>query len=172
MNTVAELVNKETIANRRRMKKYEAEEAAEKKKQDSKQFSAEVAYIIKQFEYNVFRLDSTNEEVAKFILDHKGRFLLTKADQISQQMPGYIYVKPFLESLKFYKTESMGRKHITGSSKYNKWKKSLEDKFGVKIIIERHYIYKERYGHSGYATYPDEIFQGVLVRVELRKTNN
>lgn len=169
MSSVAELVKKEESAQARRLAQYEAERAAEKKKQDSKQFSAEVAYIIKQFEYNVFKLESSNKDVADFILEWKGRFFITHPGGLPQKMPGYIEVKPFMRALKFYRTERDGRKYIGGSSKFNKWKKALEKKFGVKIYIEREYVYKERFGNSGFRTYDDEIFQGVVAKVQVAK---
>lgn len=169
MASVAELVKKEKSIQARRMARYEAERAAEKKKQDSKQFSAEVAYVIKRFEYNVFNLDSSNKEVADFILENKGRFFITKAGGLPQEMPGYIEVEPYMRALKFYRVEDDGRKYIGGSRKYNKWKKALEKKFGVKITIEREWAYRDRYDNDGYATYPDQIFQGVVAHVSLAK---
>jgi len=164
MSSVAELVKKEQRSQAERLSQYEAEKAAEKKKEDSKQFSAEVAYIIKQFEYNVFKLSSTNKAVAKFILDYKGRHSITRAGGCNQTMPGYITIKPFLSALIFEKDESDGRQHITKSSKFNKWKKALEDKFGVNIYIRREYTYRERF-----ETFDDEIFQGVVASVQIVK---
>lgn len=169
MDSVASIVKSKQKERKERADTYEQQKMREKKKQDSKQFSGEVAYLIKQFEYNIFNLNSTNKQVADFLLDYKGKYYITKADDLTQQMPGYIYVKPFMYALKFYKTEKMGKQSITKSSKFNKWKKALEDKFKVKIYIERDYIYKERYGNSGYRTYDDEIFQGVLLTVQLQK---
>ena len=172
MPSVADLV-KETkesnAANEKRLLEYQA---MEQKKKDSKQYSAEIAYIIKQFEFNVFKLDSPNKKVADFITERHGRFFITKADGCDQRMPGYIKIKPNLSQLKFYRSETTGRKYIGGSPKFNKWKKSLEDKFGVKINVEREYTYRDRYGNSGYATYPDQIFQGVLVWISLAKKGN
>ena len=169
MASVADIV-KETKdtweAQEQRLREYQE---AEQKKKDSKQYSAEIAYIIKQFEYNVFKLDSSNKKVADFITERHARFFITKAGNCDQKMPGYIKIKPELSQLKFYRSESRGRKFIGGSPKFNKWKKSLEDKFDIKINFEREYTYRERFGNSGYATYPDEIFQGVLVWISLEK---
>ena len=79
MPSVADIV-KETKdsqdANEKRLREYQE---AEQKKKDSKQYSAEIAYIIKQFEFNVFKLDSPNKKVADFILERHGRFFITKA---------------------------------------------------------------------------------------------
>ena len=54
MPSVADIV-KETKdsqdANEKRLREYQE---AEQKKKDSKQYSAEIAYIIKQFVFNVF----------------------------------------------------------------------------------------------------------------------
>jgi hypothetical protein len=169
METVNDIVKREKASQTKRLKKYERDELAEKKKQDSKQFSGEVAYIIKQFEYNVFRFDSTNKKVADFILDYKGIFYVTYPGDLPQKMPGYIEVKPFMGAIKFERDEDNGRKYIGGSSKYNKWKKTLEKQFGVKIYIKREYRYEERYGSSGYQTYDDKIFCGVKASVRLVK---
>ena len=169
MPSVADIVKETESAQAKRLQKYLDAEKAEQKKRDSKQYSAEIAYIIKQFEYNVFSLKSTNRDVAKFITDYKGRFFITKADNCVQQMPGYIYIDPDLSQLKFHRDDNEGRKYIGSSPKFNKLKKSLEDKFGIKINIKREYTYRDRYSNSGYATYPDEIFQGVLVWIALKK---
>jgi hypothetical protein len=83
-------------------------------------------------------------------------------------MHGYITVKKNLSSLKFKKNEDEGRKYIWGSSKYNRWKKALEDKFGVNIYITRDYSYSDRFDSDGCATYPDMHFQGVMARVSLK----
>ncbi len=164
MNTVAELVKKEKSEQARRLARYKKQEANEKKRWDSKQFSGEVAYIIKQFEYNVFKLSSTNKEVADFLLDYKGRFSITRAGDCDQTMPGYVTIDPYLGALKFEKNDSDGRQYITKSSKFNKWKKALEKKFGVNIYFRRECSYRERF-----ETYDDEIFQGVVASVQLKK---
>ena len=167
MNSVASIGESKEKERKARANRYEKERAKEKKIKDSKQFSGEVAYLIKQFEYNVFNLNSTNKKVAEFILDYDNGLLITRTGNLPQQMPGYIAVDSFMDSLKFQKSEKVGKQSIAKSSKFNKWKKALEDKFGVKIYFRREYSYHERYGSSGYRTYDDKIFQGVRVTVDL-----
>lgn len=170
MSTVADIVKKTKSTQAVQERRLQEYQAAEKKKSDSKQFSAEVAYIIKQFEYNCFSLDSSNKEVADFISGfNEGRFFITNPGMIPQEMPGYMEVKKYMTALKFERHEDDGRKYIGGSSKYNKWKKALEDKFGVEIYIKREHTYTDRYDNDGYATYPDMHFQGVVARVTLNK---
>jgi len=165
MSSVAKLVNKNKRTQERRTKEYQDELSKEKKERESRQFSGEVAYLIKKFEYNAFDLESTNKDVAKFITGfNEGRYYITMEGNCTQQMPRYVYVEPFLGQLKFYKTESSGRKNVTASSKYNKWKKTLEEQFGVEIRIGRTYTYKERFN-----TYDDKIFQGVLATVSVKE---
>ena len=167
MNSVASIVGNKERERKERANRYEKEKVKEKKSKDSKQFSGEVTYLIRKFEYNVFDLNSTNREVAKFILDYDNGLLITRAGDLNQQMDGYVYVEPFMYSIKFDKSEAAGRQSITKSSKFNKWKKALEDKFGVKIYFRREYSYHERYSNSGYRIYDDKIFQGVRVIVDL-----
>lgn len=169
MQSVKELVLETTREERERLEAYRAEELKEQKKRESQQFSAEVAYLIKQFNYNMFNIDSTNKDVAKFITDRDGRAYITKSWDIPQTMPGYIKVKNDLSALKFSKSERRGRQSITRSSKYNKWKAALEKKFKVSIYIGRDYTYSERYGNSGYRTYDDEHFQGIVTQVKVKE---
>ena len=96
-------------------------------------------------------------------------YFITHPDMLPQPMLGYMEVKGNLSQLRFYKDEDEGRQYITKSSKFNKWKKALEDKFDVEITIKRQYTYRDRYDSDGYATYPDQIFQGVVAIVTLKE---
>lgn len=167
--SVKELVLEQNREERERREEYEENQEKERKKQASKQFSGEVAYLIKHFEFNCFKLDSTNKKVADFIRSYSERnYFITREGNLKQTMPGFIKVDPYMYAIKFEKNESPGVQHITRSSKYNKWKKALEDKFGIKIWINRKYTYTERYGNSGYRTYDDKHFQGVSVQVRVK----
>ncbi len=75
-------------------------------------------------------------------------------------MPGYIKVGPYMSALKFSKKEDAGRKIIAASSKFIRWKKALEVRFGLTINIFRNYGYRERFEAPS-----DKIFRGVMVSV-------
>ena len=153
--SVATLVKKEKAAQKRRLREYEKEQEEWKKKLDSKHFSQEIKRVINSFEHRLFNINDDDETVANIMVHHNGTRLLSWEDDTFSE-------------LQFSKDDEEGRQSVTRSGKFNKWKKSLEDKFKININIYRDYQYRDRYSNSGYATYPDRIYCGLKVQVTLK----
>ena len=165
MASVSELVKKKKDSIEQTIEDNEAIKREREKKQMSKQFSQEVKDVIHRFENSIFDISASKEKVADFIIDWQPR---------GAERPFgsrcIAYSDTHFQIVKFKKDERMGHTLITRSSKYNRWKKALEDKFDIVIWIWRDYEFKSRYSNSGYATHPDEIYQGLRANVYLKET--
>ena len=164
MSDVAELVKKKVNSRKQTLRDCEQKHNERKKKMMSKQFSEEVAQVINRFEHRIFDINATKNKVAEFIVDSTPR----GAERPFGTQP-LSYSNEYFYAVKFNKEDRSGHTMITRSSKFNRWKKALEDKFYIKILIWRDYEMQSRYSNSGYATHPDQIYQGLRANVYLSK---
>jgi hypothetical protein len=151
--SVREIVETEREKQRRAALLKEEEELKKKKKRDSKEFSDNITKIINSFECKFFNIDSSEEDVAKAILDSNDRYLFGE--------------KEYFSGLKFLQIESAGR-YIGENKRFLKWKKSLEDKFDIKIYIRRYYTETRRFGNSGFEAPPARHYQGIKASVSIK----
>ena len=165
MASVSELVKKKEDSIKQSIEDHEERERKRKKKQISKDFSEEVRDVIRRFENRIFDINASKTKVADFIVDWTPRGAERPFGSRSLS-----YSEDYFYAIKFKKDETTGHTPITRSSKFNRWKKALEDKFGIVIWIWRDYEFKSRYSNSGYATHPDEIYQGLRANVYLKET--
>lgn len=155
--SVKELVKSEEKKRKEYREKCEREEALEKKKKLTKEFTNNVTKVIKEFEYRFFDINATEEKVAKFLLeDDSSRYLFSSDD-------GH------LKNLVFYSGDKYGDDRcISESKRYMKWKKSIENKFGIRIYIYEDYYSTDRYDNEGYMTYPDKTYVGLKATIYLK----
>ena len=165
MASVSELVKKKEDSIEQSIEDNEAKERERGKKQISKDFSEEVRDVIRRFENRIFDINATKAKVADFIVDWKPRGAERPFGSRSLS-----YSEDYFYAVKFKKDEKTGHTPITRSSKFNRWKKALEEKFDIEIWIWRDYEYKSRYSNSGYETHPDQIYQGLRANVYLKET--
>lgn len=164
MSSVSELVKQKTKENDEALMNHQKNEEARKKREISKKFSKEVQDIINRFEHRVFDINASKSKVAEFIVDHTP---IRSSNTFGTCSLSWSHEN--FESIKFKKDDRVGYTNITRSPKFNRWKKALEDKFKIDIWVYRDYEYKERFGNSGFATYPDEIYLGIRANVYLKK---
>ena len=155
MNSVKQMVLNQRKQDTERADYYEAKVKREQKIKEKEIFNDEVEQVIVRFNQRFFSLNSTNHEVSQLILEldkwtHKR--LLFESDEAFRSV---------VFSNKAYK----GQNPITTSARYNKWKKALENRFGVLIWIREDYRSERRFGSSGFETYPNEIYLGIEVRI-------
>ena len=87
MQSVKELILESNREERERREAYEAEQEKERKKQESKQFSAEVAYLIKQFNFlKPFLFGQMKEGLLKINHINLSRLNLNKKKLYSYRM--------------------------------------------------------------------------------------
>ena len=115
------------------------------KKQKSKQFSKEIINVIKRFESRFFSID-TSEDLVDVALLSDFNWVNGKGDEYE--------VIQFSENNK-------NKRNVTRSSKFNKWKKALEEKFKIKIEFYEEYSDKERTSKSGNKTHIEKIYKGL-----------
>ncbi|RLD67275.1 MAG: hypothetical protein DRI84_02840 [Bacteroidetes bacterium] len=127
---------------------YWVEQEKEKKRKEKEKFDKlvekEVDRLIYSFEQHVIKLESTEEDVARIIhFDYN------------------------------YYLDTGGKEDVFNAArdmkKYSDWKKSLEEKFDIRISIFRSYIYETIYSNSGYAVGSDSTFQGVRATIVLNE---
>jgi hypothetical protein len=153
MSTVQELVKQKKDKREKEHLEYVKKEDAKYRKGLRKTFNDEVNIFIWEFERRYFKLDSSKEEVADAILDSNENNFVT----------GECY-----KVLDFDYDEGDNTINPKKSKKFREWKKALEDKFGLTIIF---YVYErkeERYGSSGFATYPNYIYEGICVKFSFK----
>ncbi len=154
--SVRELVKEIKGEARIRAKVYEDEEQKAIKKQKTLEFRNEVKDIIRRFESKCFNIDSTERVVADFIIDYGGHVLIA-------------WPTEHFPAIKFATWEDLDHGHtpIKQSRKFTDWKKAMEKKFGIIIEIRKQYQEHERFGNSGYKTFPDYTYEGVIALVSV-----
>jgi len=152
---------KEMVLEREKQKRYEddmyfQEQEKLRKKEISKNFTKEIKMIIEEFEYKFFNNKSSKNNVVKKIMDMKE--YKSECVLFGQDVDFYAVTFDAASRLQDYKLPHR-------SPKYRKWKKELEEKFGIEISIFADYKYQKRYSNSGYEVMSDEIYQGIKVSI-------
>lgn len=155
MASVSELVKQKVESRKQMQERIENETLQRHLKHKKETFSREVRDIIKRFEISIFDINSTNEKVAEVIATDRMNWICGSEIRF--------------EEVSFFTNEKPQKILIRKSSKFNRWKKELEDKFGIDIFISRRYRRERRFGNSGYETYPDEVYQGVIASISLKE---
>lgn len=133
--------------------KQEEEKIKAKKEKELKDFETGVNRLMSSFESRIFDLDSSEEKVAKEVLEEKGTYLDINGEHV----------------WKVFHEDSSKDYSLEKCKKYQDWIKALEEKFGVDIYIDTHYIHTSRYSNSGYIVGTDDHYQGVKAYISLKK---
>lgn len=163
MTSVKEMVDAKKKQQAKQKKEWEDYEKKEEQRRNTEQYSAEIEYLMERFEWSAFCLGNTKKEVAEKIFEKDGMIYLTYGGDRKQER-NYLEIEPELSQIKF-RPGGGGRQYLTKSPRFVKWKKALEKKFGVELRFRRDYRYESRFGSSGFETYTDKIFQGVVVHI-------
>ena len=152
--SVRSLIKEKEESELERVERYRIKEENRVKKERTQQFREEVQQVIRRFETQCFNINSTEDGVAEFIVNG-GRSKLSWSNQSFNgiQFEDGAFPKDF------------GHTPIKNSRKFTQWKKALEDKFGVKIRIRKEYERHRRFGNSGYETFPDYTYEGLIAVV-------
>lgn len=150
MQTVQELVKSKSEERRLAIQQENERQEKQAKKEMSKQFSKEIKTFIWEFERRYFNVNSKKNDVAECILS---------AERYDRN---YVTGDSY-EAVVFSDEEKYGKKRATRSPIFNKWKKALEDKFGLKLRFYEYERTERRFGSSGFETYPNYIYEGICV---------
>lgn len=144
--SVKELIKQKT-------KKYERDrQLAERREKDKKRrdlkkiFDKEIEEFIWQFERRYFNINSSENDVAETIYHCNN-----KDDR------NYVAGEHF-RALDF-EGDDKYRMKPTKSTRFNEWKKAIEDKFEIKL---RFYEY-QRNANAGMGGWPDYVYEGICV---------
>jgi len=156
--SVKEIVRKKEKERTKQVADQLEKQEKERKQKEAQYFKDSITGVIAAFESTWFNINSTDEEVADKILHwgeghticilrRTGEWICDKNGNRYKYDGNYTEITNYMPYVKFQKDDpdDHGKKLITKSRNFNSWKKALEDKFGVKITIQRMYGIEERF---------------------------